>query len=210
MYKEFYQRPYFGAQTGFTLPFSEQYMTFSLSAGSFFLNGVPMEGLTRVKTRYFSRLKKWGRYKRRWLAVLEHVKGINRIGNQGLILEERLRGFPNSSKERGTDLILARVELDLFTPWFFYGFKTVWFTFADMAWLSKDPEHFAPQTYYGAFGMGLRIRNENLVFSTFNLRLVYYPHVHGGSSNIGYEFSTSNPNAFQPLSFGKPIFIPYE
>jgi hypothetical protein len=208
--KEFFERPYFGIRSGFVIPINGRYLSNGINAGSFFNAGIPQEGKLSYKNIYISRLNKWGRYRSRFIFSFEYIYGINRLGKQGVTLDRRLRGFPSASSTKGTQLTLLRMELDLFTPWYFYGFKTVWFFYGEGALLGNENDIYGKEYFFGSFGTGIRIRNENLVFSTINIRLSYYANVPPGASNLGYEFSTSNPNIFRNINFGKPVFFPFE
>lgn len=207
--KEFYDRPYVGVTSSFVLPFGGHYMSNTIQFSTFLNDGRTQEGSVSYKNRFISKLKKWGRYKFRIIGVFEYIYGIDRLGTQGVSLDQRIRGFPSASSIKGTHLHLMRMEMELFTPWYFYGFRTVWFFYGEGALLGNYNAALRRNNFYGSFGTGIRIRNENLVFSTFNIRIGYYYNVLPGASSFGYEISTSNPELFQPLNVGKPVLAPF-
>lgn len=57
-----------------------------------------------------------------------------------------------------------------FTPWHILGFKFALFSYLDMGTLGYDTNPFKNQ-YYGSVGVGLRLRNDNLIFNTIEIRL---------------------------------------
>ena len=58
----------------------------------------------------------------------------------------------------------------IFTPYQPLGFRIALFGFSDFGLLGRDANIFK-NNFYTTFGLGVRLRNERLVFSTIQLRL---------------------------------------
>jgi hypothetical protein len=55
------------------------------------------------------------------------------------------------------------------------GFKFAPFVFGDLSLLTPQNESINKSNLFSGLGAGIRARNENLVFNTIELRLVYFP-----------------------------------
>ncbi len=88
--------------------------------------------------------------------------------------EYGLRYFVADSLQ-GTKRFHLQTETLAFTPISLLGFRFAPFTFGEMALIAqRKVSFFADKPYFG-FGGGIRTRNENLVFGTIELRMVYFP-----------------------------------
>lgn len=75
----------------------------------------------------------------------------------------------------GTKRFHILSETLAFTPWEILGFRFAPFAFGEMAMIAgNDKSIFSDKPYFG-FGGGVRTRNENLIFGTVELRVIYYP-----------------------------------
>jgi hypothetical protein len=87
----------------------------------------------------------------------------------------------------------------------FFGFKIALITFADLALLSPAENSLYQSKLYSGFGIGIRIRNEHLIFPTFQLMLGYYPNT---AQPGGERLSLFKQNAifyqFNQFQFSKP------
>jgi hypothetical protein len=75
----------------------------------------------------------------------------------------------------GTKRFHIQSETIAFSPWQLLGFRFAPFAFGEMAMIADNARSiFYDKPYFG-FGGGIRTRNENLIFGTIELRLIYYP-----------------------------------
>jgi hypothetical protein len=75
----------------------------------------------------------------------------------------------------GTKRFHLNSETLAFTPLSIAGFRFAPFVSGEMAMIAPSNKSiFAHKPYFG-FGGGIRTRNENLVFGTIELRVVYFP-----------------------------------
>ena len=92
----------------------------------------------------------------------------------------------------GSKRVLLRNETVLFTPWKLFGFHLAPVTRIDLAFLAKDKSRvFQKQNFYSGFSLGIRARNENLIFNTVEARVFYFPNTIQGVSNLSIEFRTN-------------------
>ena len=89
------------------------------------------------------------------------------------------------------------------------NFQSALFSFVDLGLVGPSNESIFRQKYYAGVGVGLRIRNENLVFKTIQLRLAYYPNLPSGVPDVGFiidgvpknRFYSFQPRGPEPLTF---------
>ena len=121
---------------------------------------------------YCTNLLKSGRYRVRQFLSWNFLKGWNR--QQGC---EEVVTFTFATGPRGFDdyavgrnRMVVNTETVLFTPWRPLGFNVAFFGFLDAGLLGNDANIFRNQLY-STFGIGVRLKNERLIFSTIQLRL---------------------------------------
>jgi hemolysin activation/secretion protein len=97
----------------------------------------------------------------------------------------------------------------LFSPINFYGFRFAFFGFVDLGILFGTNEFARNGEVLSSIGLGIRIRNDNLVFNTFQIRLGYFPNL-PQYSRVNY-FLVSGEQLLKPENFdpGPPIPLPY-
>ncbi len=138
----------------------------SPSSGMWYRSGVDFE------LRYFTPLLVSGRSRVRQFINLSYTQGWNRdTGCDELIEFTEDRG-PNALDEKivGLNRAVLNTETVLFTPWQPYGFKIAFYGFADFALLGSESNIFR-NDFFNTIGVGVRIKNERLVFNTVEIRL---------------------------------------
>lgn len=65
-------------------------------------------------------------------------------------------------------------ETTLFTPWKFLGFRIAPTARVELALIQRSGQLLKPRNFFSGFSLGLRARNENLIFNTVEARLFYY------------------------------------
>ncbi len=82
---------------------------------------------------------------------------------------------------RGVQRVGFHTETVFYTKWKLLGFRFAPLVFGDIGFLPKGTRHiFYSEPYYG-LGLGIRTRNENLIFGTVEARCSFYPRVEDGS-----------------------------
>ena len=188
----------------------DSYLYMTGGIGGYFRNNKFSQGQIQGGMSYISRRINAGRKTFRLFLKSNYLRGINRfeIENLNLNQHDEIRGF-TSSKAIGKQKLSADLEYVLFLRKEILKFNIALFTFADVGIIGSNKKLIFTQDYYGGFGLGLRLHNENLVFKTFQLRLAFYPLRPGDMSFMGFiineqlknNFYSFEPKAPQPLIF---------
>jgi hypothetical protein len=208
---EFKNRSYLGAEISFGES-SKKLGYFYLSTGyAAFLNQNQTEqGILSLNMKYFSNLVILGKYKIRNFVYADYTRGFDRNSDERLYYytENGFSGFKNDSVW-GNQRVTLSLETVIFSPVNLYGFKFAFFGFTDFSSLAGTNQIFANGINLTGLGLGMRIRNDNLVFNTFQFRLGFFPNP-PQYSRINY-FQVSGEQLLTPYKFdpGPPSIIPY-
>jgi hypothetical protein len=152
----------------------------------------------------------FGNSKLRNFVYLQYTRGFGRYSNEFLkfYTENGFSGFRNDSVN-GTQRLSVSLESVLFSPINVYGFRFAFFGFTDFAFLSGTTENIGNGYALSSIGVGIRIRNDNLVFNTLQIRIGYFPNP-PSYSNIS-PVTISGEQMLRPTNFepGPPSIIPY-
>jgi hypothetical protein len=108
----------------------------------------------------------------------------------------------------GTKRFNIHSETLAFSPWQLLGFRFAPFVFGEMAMISGPEASIFYKPYFG-FGGGIRTRNENLIFGTVEMRIIYYPRTVEDISAFNIRF-TSNLRIKYSAGFVRaPGFVRY-
>jgi hypothetical protein len=83
------------------------------------------------------------------------------------------------------------------------------FSFFEVGIVGTYDQSIFEQNYYAGIGLGMRIRNENLIFKTIQLRLAFYPNHPSDVNSFGFildgvsktRFYSFQPRGPEPLRF---------
>ena len=150
------------------------YLMGGFSLGSFIdmATGAWSQSAVDVDLRWFSPLFLWERSRIRQFLGLNYTQGWNRYGGSNEVVRfTRQNGLSLLREDRmGTNRMVLNTETVFFTPYQPLGFRIALFGFADFGLLGYDANIFR-NNFFTTFGLGVRLRNERLVFSTIQLRL---------------------------------------
>jgi len=106
--------------------------------------------------------------------------GINRPPNDSLTLNEGygLDGF-NSTVLSGTDRLLFTLQTQSYAPWNLIGFRFGPFLICSLGMLGNASTGFKKSKVYSQIGLGVLIKNENMVFNKFQISISFYPSIPG-------------------------------
>lgn len=211
-WSEFGDRGYLGGEfsAGYFTPIG--YFAVDASLGSYMnsSNGQFYRTSLVTNVRYFSNLLGSGRYRVRQFLRLNGTRGWNRLdGFRETTTFGRgadLRGF--NDHVYGRNRLLVNTETVLFTPWNLVNFRFAPFGFADLG-LIGDNSNMLNNNFYATIGVGVRVKNENLIFGTINIRLGVALNKNGF---IDAEyFSISNRDQLTPVRFipSQPSIVDY-
>lgn len=187
------------------------YLYGSAGFGTFFNKGKTEQGMLALKTSFISNLSYIGRYRIRNFANVEYTRGFDRYYDEYLSFksENGFSGFRNDSTGNAQRLYLS-LESVLFSPVNLYGFRFAAFGFADFGFLFGTNDFLGSGDILSAVGIGVRIRNDNLVLNTLQIRLAFFPNLPEYSRANSLLISGEQllrPNNFEPRP---PSLLPYK
>lgn len=158
---------------------------------------------------YFSRLRKLSK---RWTQRTFLSASFTRLNNIVLydpLFISSVYGLPEFSNTaipadmRGT----VKGEVVFFNPWSVYGFKFAPFIFGGASFLTNHSSAFTNTDGYTSIGMGLRSRNENLIFGTMELKAYYFPRINADMNNFRIDFNTNLRFKYTSQFVKRPDFV---
>lgn len=149
-----------------------------LEAGSFFYNQQAEQGVFHAVTKYYTNLFRINRFAFRQFLTFDYTLGINRYDDEFTTLENRggINGL-RSRYLRGDEKLALKLESVLFTPYKLIGFRIVLFASANLGVIKGSSFVSSNNRLFSGIGLGIRIRNENLVFNTIQLKYTWYPYL---------------------------------
>ncbi len=207
--REFGNRFYYGFQYSAASVINKfGYLYAQLGFGGY-KNGNKLEQSTlRFTLNSFSNLYFINTYKFRNFFNLNYVLGINRFAGEYIFLDQTERKM-QSPFMQGKQKLAVKLETVAFTPINFYGFKVALYGFWDVGVIGSSEHFILTEKYFLGIGSGLRMRNDNLVFQTFQLNVAYYPMLPNGKS--GFVFGISGQDILRLVDFisGSPAVVAF-
>jgi hypothetical protein len=210
-FNEFKVRNYAGSELSAGTSFPEfGYLYASAGLGAFINNGSTEQGISSLRVKYFSNLIPIGRYMVRNFIKLDYTRGFDRNTDEHLNYynDNGFSGFRNDSVS-GEQRFTINFEAVFFSPGNVYGFRFAFFTFADVSSLAGTNQILAHGTTLSGIGLGIRVRNDNLIFHTFQIRIGFFPDIPAYSRVNNIVFSGEEPHRFENFESGPPSMIPY-
>ena len=142
---------------------------------------------------------------------VSYTRGYDRNNEEYLTIPKTngFSGFANDSLN-GDQRLIVDLESVVFNPVNVLGFRFAFFGFADMAFLAATNAVINKGNFLTGFGIGIRIRNDNLIFKTFQIRLGFFPDP--PQYSVISNFIVSGEQLLRPNNFdsGPPAVIPYQ
>lgn len=176
------------------------YSYFSLDFGGFFNKNIFEQGLIQFTNHFFSNLYVVGRTKLRSFIDVIYLHGLKRYKDEYISLEDMdgIEGLKGMSL-RGNKKLTMHFETVAFLPYFLYEFRFAPYIFTDMGFIGPSNVLIFNNNLYTGIGVGVRIRNERLVFKTIQFRFSFYPFVPDHVTRQAFEFSSED--RYQPNNF---------
>lgn len=150
------------------------YMMGGFTIGSFIdlADGSWRRSAVDIDLRWFSNLFLFRRNRIRQFLGVNYTQGWNRERGNDEILGFTTTNGLQALREDATGITRAvlNTETVIFTPYQPLGFRIALFGFADFGTLGYSPNLFKNE-FFASFGIGIRIRNERLIFKAIQLRL---------------------------------------
>ncbi len=228
-YKNQQNRFYLGAKVAYGNYFKWGFFSMALEAGSFLKNLKTEQTTYSFQANYFSNLWSLGsKWKMRQFVKPQLVIGTNRLNSiadkvslnenpsfngvyGNLYTDTRngnIQGFNGLAV--GTNKYVLSFQTQFYSPWQLWGFRLNPFINITAGMLAIKQNNQGVNNLYTSFGVGFIIRNDYLVFNSFQFSLAYYPEIPGQGVNIFKTNAFENDDiGFQDFQIGKPRPVIY-
>lgn len=204
-------RLYLAAKLSMGKYFKLGYFGTTIEYGSFFDDFDVKEGVFSAEVNYFTPLIEIGGWKFRQFVKPQYMLGINRLATDRLSLDNYygIYGF-NSRGMNGTQKMVFNFQTQIFTTWNLWGFKLAPYFIYSMGMLGNNETGFRKSKAYSLFGLGFLIRNDHLLFNSFEVSVSFYPHIPERGFDI-FKFNSYEASDFSLRDFDikKPEKIVY-
>lgn len=176
---------------------------------SIFFNKYSANNITNnYKLYYFSDLFGMGKWYMREFVNWNLVYGKNKEPGERLMLSgDELYGF-NGGTLRGTQKMVMNLETVAYSPYDVIGFKFAPVLMIGAGMIGDDNKKLLKSNLYQAYSLGLMVRNENLISSTFQFSVGFYPFLPDGKDAVvTYNPVMSFTLRVRVFAIGKPGFI---
>jgi len=209
--KEFNKiRYYSGIEIARAKHFNFGYVSATYAYGVFFNKEVANDITSQLKLYYFSDAKRIKRWYLRQFVYLHYVYGANKLfGETTTLSGSELYGFSPGSLA-GTTKAVVNSETVAYAPYKVIGFKFAPVLMMGFGMVGDSKHLLYKSNLYQGYSLGLMIRNENLVSSTFQFSFGYYPFLPDGSNSVlTYNPVTSFTLRVRAFAVSKPEFVSY-
>jgi len=219
---------YLGARIFYGNYFKWGFLSTNCEVGTFFNGSITEQTAYSINISYFSNLLYLGgEWKMRQFIKPQFLIGINRLNSVGDRLslndDRSFSGIYNISDLNengsiegfngiavGTKKYILALQSQFYSPWELLGFRFNPFINITAGMLKGEENSFGTNKLYSSIGVGFVIRNDYLVFDSFQISLTYYPQIPGEGNNIFKANSFTNDDfGFQDFEMGKPHPVLY-
>ena len=99
---------------------------------------------------------------------------------------------------------LYAVLLAVFSRVNIAGFRVAFLTFANLGLVSYPERSLLAGPLYQGYGLGFRLRNENLTFNSLQIRFTYYPNLPNNAAALRYAFEGVPVLRFRDFDINSP------
>jgi hypothetical protein len=208
---EFGSRGYAGVRfsKGGYLPGDRGYLYGLIEGGSYVQLEKFHQGVLSTTLNYFSPLLSLGLTQLRQFVNFRYTQGFKRDALEYINLTDEygIRGV-FSDQLVGKRRFNAGLETVMFSPGSFLGFRGAPFAFADFGMITNTNKMWKGELYQ-AYGLGIRLRNENLTFNTIEFRAAYYPNIPTLSNDWRFRASGVTTLRLQDFDMSAPQIVPF-
>lgn len=208
---EFYERIYGGLRFSKGIYYPKiGYLNFHTEFGGHYYRRRMEQGVLNVKAQTITNLHHINKLKFRNFLSVNYTRGINRFPDEQIFINTTdVWGF-NSEYVYGNERLSLNAEFVAYSNLYLYNFRFLFFGFGDLGLVGPENESVLNQTIYSGLGIGFRVRNENLVFKTFQVKFAFYPITPSDQNQVSFLLSGENysrPIEFDPTA---PNIISFE
>jgi len=186
------------------------YFSALASYGNYFNKTNLNRGIIRGNINFFSHLAQVEDWSVRQFASLNTVFGIDREAYEFVNINgSQLYGF-NSKTVRGKSKAIMTFETVFYMPYNVLGFRLAPVLFVGLAKIGDNMHGLLNSQIFQAYTIGLLVRNENLIFKTFELSIGLYPYLPGGTDGIRFNPVSSYRLKVRDFALPKPEVLIYD
>jgi len=207
-------RPYYGIKTGYSFHAdSLGYFFGGFQIGAFRSKEKWLNRNSLLEFLYFSDLHALGKWRWRHYVGTRYSYSFDPLRPQDVLNinnEGGLRGFSDNSL-MGTKKLVLNYEADFFTPLKLIGFKLAIISFADFGMISSNTRSIYTSKFFQGYGVGFRIKNDHLIFPSFQFMFAFYPNIHQ-ADGVHFELfrQSSTYYQFNKFQFSNPTIVSAE
>ncbi len=195
-------RLYLGARVSFGNFYKWGHLSSNFEYGTYFRSSQAEQGVFNAGVNYFTVLFEIGKWKFRQFVKTHITIGIDRFPNENLSINDGngIDGF-NSTDLTGTNRLVFTLQTQSYAPWNLIGFRFGPYLICSLGMLGDASTGFINSKVYSLIGIGVLVKNENLVLKTFQVSISFYPVIPGNGLDI---FKT---NSFKTTDFGYRDYV---
>ena len=162
-----------------------------------------------VSLEQFSKLKYLNNgYGYRQILNFSFTQTLKNKYNEALRINS-IYGIPQLNREqiRGGTRISGNWESVIYNNRAFWGFKSAPFVFGNITYIRTMGDPILKGDIYTAIGSGMRVRNENLVFGTIELKGCYFPRTNRQLSPWNFSLITNLRYKYNSNIVEKPNYV---
>jgi len=157
------------------------YLSIGTAYGTFYNPNQVNSGVVNVDAFYFTDLVKYDRWYYRQFLRFNFVEGIDREVYENVQINgNQMNGFSSASLAAKSKMIL-NFEFVLYAPYKVLGFQFAPVLVCGFAGMGNNFGSMFKSPVYQGYALGVLIRNEYLVASTFQISIGLYPYMPGNS-----------------------------
>ncbi len=188
-----YDSPYIGIKSGYSyLTKDNGYIYCGIQSGTFFRDSELNNFTSNIEFMYFSKLNfianwKWRHYiGSRFSFIYNPIRPTDMLN---INEKNGIRGFTEDYLE-GNKKLIVNYEANFFVPITVLGFKLAIIAFTDLGLITTNNNTLFSSKLYQGYGVGIRLKNEHLIFPTMQFMFGYYPNneqTSDGKFNLFYQ-----------------------
>ena len=147
-------------------------------------------------------------YRQRNVVNFSFATTLKNKFNEPLLINS-IYGIPQLNQERinGGTRLNGNYESIWYNSRTFWGFKSAPFAFANLTYIRTIGQSIGEGDIYTSLGGGIRVRNENLIFGTIELKGYYFPRTSLQISPYNISINTNIRFKYNSNLINKPDFV---
>lgn len=202
--------PYLGFKfEQFKLSKKDNYTHIITNVASSYMDKALQDFRFLVSLEQFSKLKYLNNgYGYRQILNFSFTQTLKNKYNEALRINS-IYGIPQLNREqiRGGTRISGNWESVIYNNRAFWGFKSAPFVFGNITYIRTMGDPILKGDIYTAIGSGMRVRNENLVFGTIELKGCYFPRTNQQLSPWNFSLITNLRYKYNSNIVEKPNYV---